>query len=403
MANEQYGRILAAAEANTANCVSLLQDLVRVKSLSCEEGPVIERIVQAMRDAGWDEVRVDRLGNVIGRIGSGPRVLAFDAHIDTVDVTDESAFPYPPFAGEVHDGCVWGRGASDQKAGMAAIVEAGRVLQQIGVPADMTVYGVGTVMEEDCDGLCWNWLVEEEGLRPEAVVLTEPTDCQIYRGHRGRMEMEVEVRGRSAHGSMPHLGDNAIYKMARIVSEVETMGATFAEDPFLGKGTVTVSAFRSKSPSLCAVADGAVIHLDRRLTVGETLESSVAEVEALPSVQAADAKVRVLDYDVVSHTGQRYGMKKYYPTWLLDETHPLVQAGVTSFAALHGENPAVSRWTFSTNGVTICGVHGIPAIGFGPAHESHAHTPVDRCPVADLTKAMAFYAALVHTWPSVQR
>jgi len=402
MSDTLHAKIRAAAEANTDRCVALLQDLVRIKSLSCEEGGVVARIAQGMRDAGWDEVRVDRLGNVIGRIGTGPRVLAFDAHVDTVDVSDPTPFPYPPFDAVVADGHVWGRGASDMKGGMAAIVEAGRVLKQVGVPEGVTIYGIGTVMEEDCDGLCWNWLIEEEGLRPDAVVVTEPTRCVIFRGHRGRMEIEVEVRGRSAHGSMPHLGDNAIYKMARIVSEVETMGQRFAEDPFLGKGTVAVSAFRSKSPSLCAVADGATIHLDRRLTVGETLESSVAEVRALPAVQAANAEVRVLDYDVTSHTGQRYGMQKYYPTWLMPESHPLVQAALTSYDGLYGSPPPVGRWTFSTNGVTICGKHGVPTIGFGPADERDAHTPVDKCPVADLTKAMAFYAALACEFPKAK-
>lgn len=396
--SEIFRRIETAAEANTQNAVALLQDLVRIKSLSCGEGGVIERLVRAFQEAGWDEVHVDRLGNVIGRIGSGPKVLAFDAHVDTVDVSDPKPFPFPPFEGVVKDGIVWGRGASDQKGGMAAIIEAGRVLKQVGVPSDVTILGVGSVMEEDCDGLCWNWIIEEEGIRPHAVVLTEPTRCAIYRGHRGRMEIEVRVTGRSAHGSMPHLGDNAIYKMAKIVNEVEEMGARFAEDPFLGKGTVAVSDFRAKSPSLCAVADGAVIHLDRRLTVGETLESAVAEVQALPSVQAANAQVVVLDYEVTSHTGTRYGMQKYYPTWSIPDSHPLVQAARGAYSGLFAEEPQVGRWTFSTNGVTIMGKHGIPCIGFGPADERHAHTPIDQCPVTDLTKAMAFYAGLAQTF-----
>jgi len=402
MSFAMHAMIRSKAEALTPRCAALLQEIVRIPSLSCQEKAVVARLERAFRDAGWDEVWVDRLGNVLGRIGNGPRVLAFDAHIDTVDVSDPTPFPHPPFEGVIADGYVWGRGASDQKGGMAAIVEAGRILKEVGVPKDVTILGVGSVMEEDCDGLSWNWIIEEEKLRPDAVVLTEPTRCVVFRGHRGRMEIEVDVRGRSAHGAMPHLGENAIYAMARIVSEVETMGEHFAEDPFLGKGTVTVSAFRSRSPSLCAVADGATIHLDRRLTVGETMDSAVAEIYRLPSVARAKAEVRVLEYEAVSHTGQKYGMKKYFPTWLLAEDHPLVATAQGTSAALFGSAPPVGRWTFSTNGVTIAGKHGIPAIGFGPADERDAHTPMDRCPVADLTKAMAFYAAFAHDFAAMR-
>jgi putative selenium metabolism hydrolase len=249
------------------------------------------------------------------------------------------------------------------------------------------------VQEEDCDGLCWQYIVKEDKLRPDCVVITEPTNLGIYRGHRGRMEMEVRTQGLSCHGSMPERGVNAIYKMAPIIADIEKLNERLAVDPFLGKGTVTISAVWSTSPSLCAVADSATIHLDRRLTKGETMESAVKEVQDLPSVQRASAEVVVLDYAVPSYRGLTYPTKKYYPTWLLDENHSAMKAGEETYRQLFNEAPRVSRWNFSTNGVAIMGMHGIPCIGFGPANEIHAHSPEDQCPIDHLGNAMSFYAA----------
>ena len=164
-------------------------------------------------------------------------------------------------------------------------------------------------------------------------------------------------------------------------------------DPFLGKGTVTIAEIRSTSPSLCAVADSSTIHLDRRLTQGETMESAVAEVLALESVRRAGATVTVLDYARPAYTGLTYPTKKYFPTWLLEESHPAVVAGVRAAEQALGAPPRVGKWGFSTNGIATCGMFGVPTIGFGPGDEIHAHGPDDQCPVDHLTKAAQFYAA----------
>ena len=203
---------------------------------------------------------------------------------------------------------------------MAALVHAGRVIKELGLNDQFTIYFTGTVMEEDCDGLCWQYLLNEEGIRPELVVITEPTNLNIYRGHRGRMEIRVEVKGRSCHGSAPERGDNAIYKIARVALEIEKLNGRLRTDPFLGKGTVTISEVKSSSPSLCAVADEAGIHLDRRLTDGETKDSALAEVQdAAARAGCPDAKVFVLNYEEAAYTGKVYPTEKYYPTWALDD------------------------------------------------------------------------------------
>jgi putative selenium metabolism hydrolase len=395
-AQPTYRAIQQRAKALEKETVRFLADLIRTPSFSSKEGQVIAVIKKEMQKTGFDKVRIDGLGNIIGSIGKGPRLIAFDAHIDTVYPGDREQWSFDPFQPKVEDGKIWGRGSVDQKGGMAAMVYAGKIIQELGLNDQFTVCFTGTVMEEDCDGLCWQYLINEEKLRPEFVVLTEPTNLNIYRGHRGRMEIRVEVKGRSCHGSAPERGDNAIYKIARIALEIEKLNERLRNDPFLGKGTVTVTEARSSSPSLCAVADGAGIHLDRRLTFGETKQSALAEVQdAAKRAGYPDAKVFVLNYSEAAYTGKVYPTEKYYPTWVLPETSPYLKSAVAAYAGVLGKAPLVDKWTFSTNGVAISGMAGIPCLGLGPGNEVYAHAPNEACPVEHLSAAAAFYAALV--------
>ncbi len=376
--------------------VRILMDLVRTPSFSGKEKDVIGVIKREMKKAGFDDVRTDGLGSIIGRVGNGPRVIAFDAHIDTVYAGDRSQWQNDPFEPKLEGGKVWGRGTVDQKGGMAAMITAATIIKELKLNDQFTVLFTGTVMEEDCDGLCWQFLIKEENIRPELVVITEPTNLNIYRGHRGRMEIRVEVKGISCHGSAPERGDNAIYKIARVALEIEKLNNRLRSDPFLGKGTVTVTETHSSSPSLCAVADGAGIHLDRRLTYGETKESALAEVaDAARLAGYPDAHIYVLKYEEKAYTGKTYGIEKYYPTWVLDEKSPYLDHAVRAYTGVLGKKPVVDKWTFSTNGVAIAGMHGIPCMGLGPGDEVYAHAPNEACPVEHLSAASGFYAGLV--------
>jgi len=387
-------RIMARAKELEGDLIAFLRDIVAIPSLSGQEEAVVRRIGAEMEKVGFDEVKFDGLGNVLGRIGDGPRVLAFDAHIDTVDVSDPDQWDFDPFTGKLEDGKVFGRGAVDQKAGMAGMVYAGAILKEMGLLDGLQIWMVGSVMEEDCDGLCWHYILQEKVLTPELVVSTEPTGLRIHRGQRGRMEIRVRVKGRSCHGSMPHLGDNAVYKIAPAIGAIEKLNDRLKEDAFLGKGTCTISWIGCQTPSLCAVPDEAEFHIDRRLTIGETKESAVAEVEAALREAGVEAEVFTLTYEEKAWTGLVYPMEKYYPTWVLDAEHPALAAGQAAFRDITGREVEVDRWTFSTNGVTIMGLHGIPVLGFGPGLEKIAHTANEWVPVDDVVTACAFYAAL---------
>ncbi len=390
--------ILERAQKLESDVVEFLRDIVSIPSTSTNEKEVIERIRAEMEKVGFEEVKTDGLGNLMGRIGSGPRVLAIDGHCDVVDVGNPDLWQVEPFGAEVRDGKLWGRGSCDQKGGLASAVYAGKILADIGVPKDVTVWVTATIMEEDCDGMCWKYMIEEEGFRPDAVLITEPTNLNIYRGQRGRMEIKVKTEGVSCHGSAPERGVNAIYKMAPIVQDIELLHKRLRHDDFLGKGSVTISDIRSTAPSLCAVADSCTIHLDRRLTKGETMDSALEEIRALPSFQKAEAKVWVPKYRATSYKGTEYSMQSYFPTWVLEEDHPVLQKAVASYEKLFETAPKVDKWTFSTNGVGIMGLHGIPTFGLGPGNEVLAHAPNEHIPIDHLVKAMAFYAAFVQSF-----
>jgi putative selenium metabolism hydrolase len=396
---EKREEIAAWAKAYEKHIIAFLRDLIAIPGESGQEGPVVERVRREMEAAGFDEVRIDTMGNILGRIGSGRKIVMMDSHLDTVGIGDPKEWAFDPYRGKVEDGCVWGRGAADQRAGIACLVYAGRIIKELDLAADYTFYAVGSVQEEDCDGLPWLYILREDGIRPDGVVITEPTNLGVHRGHRGRMEIEVRMRGVSCHASAPERGDNAVYRMARLVREVEKLNERLPCDPFLGKGTVAVTEIRSVSPSLCALPAACAIHLDRRLTAGETKESAVAEIRALAG--AAEAEVVVLEYSRPSYTGLVYPLEKYYPTWVLPEDHALVRAGVATGRELFGKAPAVGKWTFSTNGAATMGIMGVPTIGFGPGQEDVAHTARERVPIDHLMAATQFYAAFPLVYQAV--
>lgn len=375
--------------------VKFSRDLIAIPGFSGTEGPVCKRIATEMRKVGFDKVWFDKMGNVIGQIGHGKTKIMIDSHVDTVQVGDRSQWKWDPFKGKFENGKIYGRGACDQKTSVASMVYAGKAIKQLKLTGDYTLWVVGSVMEEDCDGLCMLHIIEKEKLVPDYVIITEPTHLGVYRGHRGRMEIKVTVKGRSCHASAPERGDNPITKMADIVKEIDQLnrrGLKF--DRFLGRGTVAVTCIECKTPSLNAVADECTIYLDRRMTRGETPQSSVKEIQQLPSVKKSKGKVEILRYEATAWTGLKVGQQKYFPTWVLEENHPLVRAGVKAATLALGKKPRVGRWTFSTNGVATAGRHGIPTIGFGPQHEIYAHQTNEMVPVDALRKATAFYAAI---------
>ncbi len=398
--NIDFAKVLEKAESYKPEMSKFLRDMIAIPSESCDEKQVVIRIKKEMEQVGFDRVDIDPMGNILGYVGSGKTLIAMDAHIDTVGVGNPDNWEYDPYKGYEDDEIIVGRGASDQEGGMAAMVYAGKIIKELGLEKgidledDYTLLITGTVQEEDCDGLCWQYIIEESKIRPEFVVSTEPTSCRIYRGQRGRMEIKVETTGISCHGSAPERGDNAIFKMGPILNDLQTLQDRLKQDLFLGKGTLTVSEIFFSSPSRCAVADGCSISIDRRLTWGETWEGALEEIRELPSVKQAKAVVSMYNYDKPAYTGLVYPTEAYFPAWVLDENHDVCESLVSAYKGLFDKEPVIDKWTFSTNGVSIMGRFGIPCIGFGPGHEDQAHAPNEKTWKKELVEAAAMYAVI---------
>ena len=432
-----YEKIKAAAEGYRADMVRFLREMISHPSESCEEKEVVACIRAEMEKLGFDKVEVDGLGNVIGWMGEGEKIMAIDSHIDTVGIGNIANWEHDPYVGYETDEIIYGRGGSDQEGGMASAVYSAKIMKDLGlIPKGYRVMIVGSVQEEDCDGMCWQYIHNKDGITPEFVISTEPTDGGIYRGHRGRMEIRVDVKGVSCHGSAPERGDNAIYKMADIIRDVRALNENGCGDDveikglvkmldakynpehyedarFLGRGTCTVSQIFYTSPSRCAVADSCAISVDRRMTAGETWDSCLEEIRQLPSCKkyADDVKVSMYMYDRPSWTGEVYETECYFPTWINKESAPHVQALADAHRALYGDErqsspssadkrnrPLIDKWTFSTNGVAIQGRYGIPCVGFGPGAESQAHAPNEVTYKDDLVRCAAVYVAALNLY-----
>ncbi|HOK62545.1 MAG TPA: YgeY family selenium metabolism-linked hydrolase [Soehngenia sp.] len=435
--NIEKEKVLEFAKKYEKDMTKFLRDLVKIPGESAQEEGVVKRIEQEMKALDFDKIQIDPMGNILGFIGKGEKIIGFDAHIDTVGIGNRENWDFDPYDGYETETEIGGRGTSDQLGGIVSAVYGAKIIKELNLLSDeYSVMVTGTVQEEDCDGLCWEYIIKEDKIRPLFVVSTEPTDGGIYRGQRGRMEIRVDVSGVSCHGSAPERGDNAIYKMAEILLNIRDLNENDASDEneikglvkmldekynkewkearFLGRGTVTTSEIFFTSPSRCAVADSCSISLDRRMTAGETFESCLEEIRALPAVKKYNAKVSMYNYERPSWTGLVYPIECYFPTWVIPEDHKVTETLKETYLALYGnkrtgsketekervDRPLVDKWTFSTNGVSIMGRNGIPVIGFGPGAEAQAHAPNEKTWKDDLVKCAAVYALLPSVYTS---
>ncbi|MCL4259641.1 MAG: YgeY family selenium metabolism-linked hydrolase [Anaerolineales bacterium] len=375
--------------------IEFLREIVAIPSMESQIGEVGERVQAEMRKLGFDEVRFDKMGNTVGRIGNGEKIIVYDSHIDTVGVGDPASWGWDPFKGKIEDGIFYARGACDEKASTPGMIYGLALARDLGLLDGWTAYYFGN-MEEWCDGIAPNTFVEvDPAVKPDFVVIGEPTKMLTYRGHKGRLEMKITAKGKSAHAASNHLGDNAIYKLLPVIAGIRDLEPQLGDHEFLGHGKITVSDMHVKTPSINAVPDEAIIFIDRRMTFGETKEQVKAQIEALIPAEFKDSvKLEELFYDEPSYTGFVFPVDKYFPAWALDEDHALVQAGQKARELIGLPAAPSGKWNFSTNGIYWAGKAGIPSIGFGPGDEETAHTVNDSVSLEDMVKATEFYAIL---------
>ena len=386
-------------DANQDKIIDFLREICAIPSMDGQLKDVGDRIQAEMQKLGFDETRFDKMGNTIGRIGDGKKVIVFDSHIDTVGVGDPKEWEWDPFKGKVENGRLYARGACDEKGSTPGMVYGLAIARDLGLLDGYTAYYFGN-MEEWCDGIAPNAFVEADPkVKPDFVVIGEPTKMQIYRGHKGRIELKITAAGKSAHAASHYLGDNAVYKMMSVITQIRELDRRFrvgmGSHPVQGHPSIAVTDVKVRTASLNAVPDQFTIYLDRRITSNEPRDDVIAQIKGLIADYLQDEiRVEELYYDEPSYTGFVFPVSKYYPAWLLDDTHPLTQAGQETIETLWGEKRKLGTWDFSTNGTYWAGKAGIPSIGFGPGDEKTAHMRDENVPLDEVVKATEFYALL---------
>ena len=386
----------AQLDTDQANaCIDFLRRLVQTPSLSGQEASVARMVSAEMRSVGFPSVHADRIGNIIGRYGRpGGPLLLLNAHVDTVDVGDLDAWTHDPYGADIVEGRLYGRGSVDMKGALAAMVHGVGLLASEGVDLPGEVIVAAVVQEEPTEGMAMRVLVEEEEIRPDWVVLGEPTNLRVARGQRGRMEIRVSTFGRSCHSSTPQEGENALYGAARLIFGIEMLNASLMTDEVLGPGSIAVTQLTSIASSRNAIPERCDMVIDRRLTLGETAARALSEIEALLQREGVRGTVETGYYRSTSYTGYETEGPEIYPAWLLLPDHPLLNQTLLSLEHSLGRKPQVMIWPFSTDGTYTMGDAGIPTVGFGPGDDRLAHTADENIRVEDVQRAATAYADL---------
>ena len=379
--------------------VRLCQELVRQRSYSGEEQGVVKVLKENMEQMGFDSVTVDKYGNIIGCIkGSrpGPKIL-FDGHIDTVPVQDAGKWEHDPFAAEIVDDKIYGRGTSDMKGAVAAMTcAAANFAAATGKDFAGEIYVAGVVHEECFEGVAARAI--SAAVHPDYVVIGEASQLNLKIGQRGRAEIVVETFGKPCHSANPEKGINAVYKMAKVIEAIRTLEPT--HHPVLGDGILELTDIKSAPyPGASVVPEYCRATYDRRLLVGETKESVLAPINALlDKLMAEDPQLKVKASYAVGrekcHTGNEIEGERFFPGWLYDEKDEFVQAVYGELKAV-GYDPSITQYNFCTNGSHYAGEAGIKTFGLGPSRENLAHTINEYIEIDQLVKVCDCYGGVM--------
>lgn len=384
---------------SNVNAVELTQKLVRRQSYSGNEKGVSEELTKFFKENGFDDVHVDKYGNTIGHIkGSkpGPKIV-FDGHMDTVPVTDESEWQYPPFESEIHDGKIYGRGTSDMKGALASMaVAASNFKEKTGGDFAGEIFVAGIVHEECFEGVAAREV--SAYAKPDYVIIGEASNCNVKIGQRGRAEIKIEVLGKPAHSANPEKGINAVYKMCKVIEAIKTLKPTHHDR--LGDGILELVDIKSSPfPGASVVPEKCVATYDRRLLVNETKESVLAPInELLEKLMKEDSELKVKAYytkaDEKCFTGEIIEGERFFPGWIFDEDEDWVEKVVAKLKD-KGQTPEITQYNFCTNGSHYAGEAKIKTLGIGPSRENLAHTVNEYIEISELEKVVDSYEAVM--------
>ena len=379
--------------------VKVCQDIIKIPSYSGEEGQLVEKVKTLFVEYGYDEVIIDVYGNIIGKIigkKEGPKIL-MDAHIDTVVVPDPAKWSHDPFGGVLEEGRIYGRGTTDMKGALAAMIVAGsHFSQELKHDFAGEIYVAGVVHEECFEGVAARSISRR--IRPDYVIIGEASELNIKCGQRGRAEIIVETYGRPAHSANPETGINAVYQMTKLISQIGEI--PYQMHPILGKGILELTDIISTPyPGASVVPDRCRVTYDRRLLVGETQEEVLAPIKAvIKKLEKKDpdfkAEVKYAIGEEKCHTGQPIKAERFFPAWLFKSQDVFVEEALKA-ARMVKDDAVVTQYSFCTNGSHYAGEAGIKTIGFGPSRENLAHTIDEYVEISELVGACKGYALIL--------
>ncbi|MFA5780069.1 MAG: YgeY family selenium metabolism-linked hydrolase [Elusimicrobiota bacterium] len=365
------------------DCLKFLLKMVSTKSLSKNEQAVSGIVAKEMRKLKYDDVKIDKLGSVIGRIGNGKIKILFDAHVDTVGIADVKQWKTDPFKAVYKNGIIYGRGSCDDKGCVASMVYAGGLIKKLGLLNDFTLYVSASVQEEIAEGYGIDYLLKSLKFRPDCVVIGEPSGLKIVRGHKGRAEIKITVKGKACHASIPDEGENAIYKMLPLIKNIDSLNKKYKITSQLGKPVISVTQIETKNASINTIPDNCSIYIDRRTVENETKKEIENEIK-----NACGKEIKI-EY-----------LKKFFNAWVLPREHYLVKSAVSSYKKAYKKDSKVVLWPFCTNGSFTMGERKIPTIGFGPGEEKFAHVANEQLRFNDVLDAVKFYSVFPLTFSS---
>ncbi len=381
--------------------IQLCKEMIQAQSYSGEEDLVVEVMKDFCEKSGFTSVHIDSYGNCICSIkgnNPGPKIL-FDGHIDTVPVPDPKAWSHDPFGGEIVDGKMYGRGTSDMKGALAAMLGATAYFaEDCNYDFSGTIYVAGVVHEECFEGVAAREISAH--VKPDYVIIGEASQLNLKIGQRGRGEIQVEVFGSPAHSASPHKGVNAVYHMCQVVEAIRQLPPP--THPRLGKGILELVDIKSSPyPGASVVPDYCRATYDRRLLVGESKDEVLKPIEELlHAMMQRDpqlrAKVSFVSSSEVCYTGKPIESERFFPGWLYDESDDFVQQVYAGLKKI-GMNPSITNYDFCTNGSHYAGEAGIKTLGLGPSKETLAHTIDEYIEIDQLAKAAECYYAIIKT------
>lgn len=366
------------------DCLKFLMKIVSTKSLSKNERAVSKIAANEMRRLGYHDIKIDKLGSVIGQIGHGEKKILYDAHIDTVGIADIKQWKTDPFKATFKNGIIYGRGSADDKGCVASMVYAGALIKKLGLLGDFTLYVSASVQEEIAEGYGIDLLLKNLKFRPDCVVIGEPSNLKIIRGHKGRVEVKITVKGKSCHASIPQEGINAIYKTLPLIKGISELDKKYERNfkpSQLGKPVISVTQIETKNASINTVPDNCSIYIDRRTVENESKQGITDELK-----KACGKNIKI-DY-----------LKKFFNAWVLPEDNYLVKSAELSYKKAYRKNIRATLWPFCTNGSFTMGERKIPTIGFGPGEEKYCHIANERIRFSDVLSAIKFYSVFPLTF-----